>query len=363
MEFIDLKAQYKHIEEGIKTRINTVLKHGHYIMGPEVFELEEKLADFVGVKHCITCGNGTDALLMSLMSLGIGQGDEVITTAFSFFATAEVICLLGATPVFVDIDPKTFNIDPTLIESKITEKTKAIIPVSLFGQCADMDIINNTANQHKLPVIEDAAQSFGATYKGKRSCNLSTIACTSFFPAKPLGCYGDGGACFTNDDELAEKLRSIRVHGKGIDKYDNVRIGINSRLDTIQAAILLEKLKIYPKEIEARQTIASEYTRMLGNDIKTPHIPEQNQSVWAQYSIMSDQRDLYILALKKLEIPTAIYYSKPMHHQGALSHLSLGIEQSHPNAEKVAEEIFSIPMHPYLPEKEQFHIISAFLKH
>ncbi|MBL4623530.1 MAG: DegT/DnrJ/EryC1/StrS family aminotransferase, partial [Flavobacteriales bacterium] len=281
------------------------------------------------------------------------------TTTYSFFATAEVICLVGATPVLIDILPDTFNINPSLIESHITDKTKAIIPVSLFGQCADMSTINQIANQHNLPVIEDGAQSFGAVYKGKKSCGLSTIGCTSFFPAKPLGCYGDGGACFTNDDELAEKLRSIRVHGKGTTKYDNIRIGLNSRLDTIQAAILLEKLKIYPKEIEARQRIAAEYTQHLSDRFDTPTVPELSNSVWAQYCITSSNRDNDILLLRNNDIPTAIYYKKPLHQLKALSHLDL--KGKKPISEITTEKIFSIPMHPYLSEQDQQKIISTLL--
>lgn len=350
MEFIDLKTQYQRIEEKINHRIAKVLNEGNYIMGPEVFELEEQLAEFCGVKHCITCGNGTDALQMSLMALGIGPGDEVITTAFSFFATAEVIVLVGATPVFIDIDPNTYNIDATLIEEKITKKTKAIMPVSLFGQCSDMDVINEIANRHNLPVIEDAAQSFGAKYKGKRSCNLSTIGCTSFFPAKPLGCYGDGGACFTNNDELAETLRSLRMHGKGTDKYDNVRVGLNSRLDTIQAAVLLEKLSIYPNEILTRQAAAVKYTQKLQRHIQTPYVNTDNQSVWAQYTLQSVDRDLYLAKLKQQGIPAGIYYPKPLHKQSAL--IKILNAPSFPVAEKVANTVFSLPIHPYLSEND-----------
>lgn len=359
MEFIDLKTQYQRIEEKINHRIAKVLNEGNYIMGPEVFELEEQLAEFCGVKHCITCGNGTDALQMSLMALGVGPGDEVITTAFSFFATAEVIVLVGATPIFVDIDPLTYNIDATLIEDRITGKTKAILPVSLFGQCADMDAINEIASRHNLPVIEDAAQSFGAKYKGKRSCNLSNIGCTSFFPAKPLGCYGDGGACFTNDGELAEKLRSIRVHGKGKDKYDNIRLGLNSRLDTLQAAILLEKLCIYPDEIRLRQSIANRYTTALGENIQLPLVPIGYDSVWAQYTIQAKNRTRCQVNLKDTGVPSAIYYPKPLHQLGALIHYARS--EVFPVAEHASQHVFSLPMHPYLTEVEQRKIIQAIL--
>jgi UDP-2-acetamido-2-deoxy-ribo-hexuluronate aminotransferase len=360
VEFIDLKAQYKRIETNIQKRIAKVLEEGNYIMGPEVHELETQLAEFCGAKHCITCANGTDALQMSLMALGIGPGDEVITTAFSFFATAEVIALVGATPVFVDINKDTFNIDAALVEEKITANTKAIMPVSLFGQCADMDAINDIAHRYSLPVIEDAAQSFGATYKGKKSCNLSTIGCTSFFPAKPLGCYGDGGACFTNDDELAEVLRSIRVHGKGTDKYDNVRIGLNSRLDTLQAAILLEKLSIYLGEIQLREAIAQKYNTALSEVFQTPIIEIDNQSVWAQYTLRSNNRSHWLNTLQKAGIPSGIYYPKALHQQAALQLFSQG--QAFPVAEMVAQQAFSLPMHPYLQDEQQIAIINS-LKH
>lgn len=357
MEFIDLKAQYALIEDNIKQRISDVLDHGKYILGPEVFELEEKLAEFTGVKHCVSCGNGTDALQMALMALGIGHGDEVITTSFSFFATAEVICLLGARPIFIDIDERTFNIDASLIEEKITSKTKAIIPVSLFGQCADMDEINKIASKHNLPVIEDAAQSFGATYKDRKSCNLSTIGCTSFFPSKPLGCYGDGGACFTNDDALASILRSIRVHGQGANKYDNVRIGLNSRLDTIQAAILIEKLEFFPKEIEFRQRAAKFYNQAL---IKHFQVPDASSSVWAQYCLLSKERESICERLRHAGIPSAIYYNKPLHKQTAFNEMTKNAV-SCPIAESVSQMIFSLPMHPYLSKDDQRKIIQAVI--
>tara|TARA_R110001599_G_C12273186_1_gene661702 strand:+ start:1837 stop:2931 length:1095 start_codon:yes stop_codon:yes gene_type:complete len=361
MEFIDLKAQYNLIEDKINQRIAKVLQEGNYIMGPEVFELEKRLAEFCGAKHCITCGNGTDALQMSLMALDIGYGDEVITTAFSFFATAEVIALVGATPVFVDIDKHTYNIDATLIEDKITKKTKAIIPVSLFGQCADMDRINDIAKRHNLPVIEDAAQSFGATYKGRKSGNLSTIGCTSFFPAKPLGCYGDGGACFTNDDDLAERLNSIKLHGKGKDKYVNLRVGLNSRLDTLQAAILLEKLTIFPKELIARQSVANNYDSLLKNTLKTPHINIENQSSWAQYALFSSDRNMHISQLKVKKIPSAVYYPIPLHKQTAMKQFVS--HHSFPVAEMTADSIFSLPMHPYLTSKDCEKVTQQLLPH
>jgi UDP-2-acetamido-2-deoxy-ribo-hexuluronate aminotransferase len=272
--FIDLKTQQERIKEELDKRMAAVFAHGQYIMGPEVFELEEKLAAHCGAKHCISVANGTDALLVAMMALGITAGDEVITTPFTFVATAEMIALLGAKPVFVDIDPRTYNIDPNLIEAEITPRTKAIIPVSLYGQCADMDAINAIAARHGLPVIEDAAQSFGATYKGRKSCNLSTIACTSFFPSKPLGCYGDGGACFTSDDNFAHLMRIIRTHGQE-KRYHHALIGINGRLDTLQAAVLLAKLGIFDEELRLRQAVATRYTNLLKGHLGTPYVEPQ----------------------------------------------------------------------------------------
>ena len=290
MQFIDLKAQYNLIKENVDKRIQKVLDHQKFIMGPEIQELEETLAEYVGVKHCIGVANGTDALQISMMALGIGPGDEVITTPFSFIATAETIVLLGAKPVFVDIDPKTYNINPVLIEQAITPKTKAIMPVSLYGQCADFDRINQIAAKHNIPVIEDGAQSFGATYKGKKSCSLSTIGCTSFFPSKPLGAYGDAGACFTDNDELAKTIREIRVHGQDR-RYHHPRIGVNGRLDTLQAAILLAKFEIFPKEVEARSQIGQKYSELLKNtDVITPYIEPHNTSVYAQYTVQHQQQ-------------------------------------------------------------------------
>jgi len=357
MEFIDLKTQYAKIQPRIQARIQAVLEHGHYILGPEVLELEQALSEFTGVRHSITCANGTDALSLALMALDIQPGDEVITTAFSFFASAETICLAGATPVFVDIEPTTFNLDATRLERAITRKTKAILAVSLFGQCPDMDAINAIARKHELPVIEDAAQSFGALYKGNRSCNLTTIGCTSFFPAKPLGCYGDGGACFTNDNELAEKIKSLRVHGKGADKYDNIRIGMNSRLDTLQAAILLEKLSLFPAEIEARNRVANRYAAALGDLFELPTIARDNTSVWAQYCLRSEDRTAIMGKLKEQGIPSAIYYGKTLPDQTALA--EIGRLDGYETASQISQEIFSIPMHPYLSEADQERIINA----
>jgi UDP-2-acetamido-2-deoxy-ribo-hexuluronate aminotransferase len=310
IDFIDLKTQQRQIYPQLERRIQAVLNHGKYIMGPEIRQLEEKLADYVGVKHGIAVSSGTDALLIALMALGVGQGDEVITTPFSFIATAETIVLLGAKPVFVDIDPRTYNIDPSQIEAAITEKTKAIMPVSLYGQCADFDAINAIAEKHSLPVIEDGAQSFGATYKGQRSCGLSTIGCTSFFPSKPLGCYGDGGACFTNDDELAQIMLEIRVHGQDR-RYHHARIGINGRMDTLQAAIVLAKMDIFPAEVAARTRIGDGYTTILQDIVTTPYIAPDNTSVYAQYTIQVDNRKSVLEKLKAQGIPTAVHYPPP----------------------------------------------------
>ncbi len=371
MEFIDLKTQQNLIRESIEKRIKAVLDHGNYIMGPEIQELEKKLASFVGVKHCITCASGTDALLMALMARGIGPGDAVFTTPFTFIATAEVIALLGATPVFVDIDPVSYNMDPDKLRLTIERLKKgltpassistslvpkAIITVDLFGLPADYDQILSVAHDHGLFVLEDAAQSFGASYKGRKACSLTEIAATSFFPAKPLGCYGDGGAIFTNDDDLVKILGSIRVHGKGGDKYDNVRIGINGRLDTIQAAILLAKIEIFENEIQARQAVAQKYTDALKDIITTPVIPPYSISAWAQYTLRSEKRNAYMAKLKDTGIPTASYYPKPLHLQKAFSYLGYS-EGDLPESEMAAREVFSLPMHPYLKSEEQEYIV------
>lgn len=372
MQFIDLKAQQDRIRPQIDEAIKRVLDHGKYIMGPEVFELEERLADYVGVKHCISCANGTDALLISLMAQGVGPGDAVFTTPFTFVATGEVISLLGATPVFVDIDPRTFNIDPQKLEETIINfdqrstindqplTPKGIIPVDLFGLPADYDAINTIARNHDLFVLEDAAQGFGGAYKGRKAGSLADVATTSFFPAKPLGCYGDGGAIFTDDDELAEKLCSIRVHGKGNDKYDNVRIGVNGRLDTLQAAIVLEKLDIFPDEIQARQRVANTYTQLLRNvvSVTTPVIPDGYVSAWAQYSILTSERRGLQQELIKGGIPSAVYYPKPLHLQTA--YVSAGhVVGNFPVSENIAGQILSLPMHPYLNDLELARICSA----
>lgn len=368
INFIDLKAQQEKILPVLSERIQRVLAHGQYIMGPEVKELEERLAAYVGVRHAVSCSSGTDALLMPLLAYKVGPGDAIFTTPFTFIATAEVIQLLGATPVFVDIDPKTFNIDVAALGEAIASlgknprtshlQPKGIIPVDLFGQPADYDQINALAQQYGLFVLEDAAQSFGATYQGRRAGALAEVAGTSFFPAKPLGGYGDGGAIFTNDDSLAAALKSIRVHGQGIHKYDNVRLGLNGRLDTLQAAILLVKLEIFDAEVEARQEVARRYSEALKSVVQVPYMAPHRTSVWAQYSVLSDHRGDLQQKLKDAGIPTAVYYPLPLHLQGAFTHLGHQAGDF-PASEQVAERIFSLPMHPYLTETEQKKIISV----
>jgi UDP-2-acetamido-2-deoxy-ribo-hexuluronate aminotransferase len=373
MDFIDLKKQYQIIKPSVQKRLNAILDRSGYIMGPEVPELESTLAQFVGVPYCVTCSSGTDALLLALMAHGIGPGDAVFTTPFTFFATAEVIALVGATPVFVDVDAATFNMDAVKLHNAIasfkngtpiTNKfpqgltPKAIIGVDIFGLCSDYDAIEAIARDNNLVLIEDAAQSFGATYMGRRSCSFGSIGCTSFFPAKPLGCYGDGGALFLHDKERDDLVRSLRVHGQGVDKYENVRIGINGRLDTMQAAVLLAKMELFETELAARQRVALRYSDGLRSICTVPHIPEGYTSAWAQYSVLSPNRDRIIAALGKQHIPTAIYYTKPLHLQTAFAHL--GYEAgSLPVAEALSKEIFSLPMHPYLGEQDQDTIINV----
>jgi UDP-2-acetamido-2-deoxy-ribo-hexuluronate aminotransferase len=413
MEFIDLTTQQRRITDTVHANIERVLAHGQYISGPEVRELEQTLASYVGAKHAIGCASGTDALLMALMALDIGPGDAVFTTPFTFIATAEMISLLGATPVFVDIDPATFNIDPAKLDEAILAikgqespgdplppaagthspglkaiqaafpdrriidrrradrrtsdrcadagtslRPRAVIPVDLFGLPADYDAIAAVTVRHDLKVIEDAAQSFGGQYKGRKACAFGDVACTSFFPAKPLGCYGDGGMCFTNDDRIDQILRSIRVHGQGSDKYENVRIGINGRLDTLQAAILLAKFAIFPGEIDLRQEAAKRYDDLLASAVKTPFIPEGYRSAWAQYSVLarSDaERSALMAKLKAAGIPTAIYYPKPLHRQTAFA--SLWYQAGgFPVSDDCASRIFSLPMHPYLSAGDQSRI-------
>jgi len=346
MDFIDLKSQQQRIKSAIDTNIATVLAHGRYIMGPEVGALEERLADYVGVKHAIGVASGTDALLIAMMALGIKAGDEVITTPFSFIATAETIVLLGATPVFVDIDPQTYNLDAALLEAAITERTKAMMPVSLYGQCADYDAINLIAGRYDIPVIEDGCQSFGARYKGRHSCGLTTIGCSSFFPSKPLGCYGDSGACFTNDDELAKVMREIRVHGQDR-RYHHARIGINGRMDTLQAAVLLAKMDIFDDEVRARLHIGRRYSSLLGEAVTVPYIAPWNDSVFAQFTVQVGNRGLVQANLKDRGVPTAVHYPVPLHRQPALDR-SVYLEHS----EYAATRVLSLPMHPYLSDKE-----------
>jgi UDP-2-acetamido-2-deoxy-ribo-hexuluronate aminotransferase len=356
MNFIDLQAQYRRIEGDVNARIKAVLEHGQYIMGPEVAELEERLAAAVGVKHCIGVSSGTDALLVAMLALGIGPGDEVITTPFTFIATGEMIALIGAVPVYVDIDARTYNIDPMQIEAAVTPRTRAIIPVSLYGQCADMDSINAIAARHGLPVIEDAAQSFGATYKGRQSCGLSLIGCTSFFPSKPLGAYGDAGACFTDDDQLAKAMREIRVHGQDR-RYHHPRIGINGRLDSLQAAVLLAKLAVFEDEVAARGRIGARYSQLLsGAGCITPYIEAHNTSVYAQYTIGVDDRDGLIAQLGYAGIPTAVHYPVPLHRQPAFAGQGLPVV---PVADQAAARVVSLPMHPYLTDEHLTTIAEA----
>lgn len=358
MEFIDLQSQYRELRESINARIQKVLDHGQYIMGPEVFELEEKLSAYTGAKHCIAVSSGTDALLIALMTIGIKPGDEVITTPFSFIAAAEVIVLLGAKPVFVDIEPDTCNINASLIEAMITDKTKAIMPVSLYGQPADMDEINGISEKYNLVVIEDAAQSFGATYKGKRSCNLSTIGCTSFFPSKPLGCYGDGGAIFTSDDKLAQIMREIRVHGQS-ERYVHPRIGVGGRMDTIQSAILLSKLETFDWEIQRRIEIGAKFNSLLAGKVRTVVQRQDRTSVFAQYTIFVKNRDQLQADLKAKDIPTAVHYPVPMHMQSAYEHLCCA--ECSPEAVAASANVLSLPMGPFLDELSIEKIVSCLL--
>jgi UDP-2-acetamido-2-deoxy-ribo-hexuluronate aminotransferase len=358
--FIDLKSQYLALKPQIQARIDAVLEHGQFIMGPEVKELEGKLAAYTGAKHCITVASGTEALLMSLMALDIKPGDEVITTPFTFVATAEVIVLLGAKPVFVDVEPDTGNIDASLIEAKITEKTKAIMPVSLYGQTADMDIINAIAAMHgNLPVIEDAAQSFGATYKGRQSCNLSTIGCTSFFPSKPLGCYGDGGAIFTNDDALAQAMREIRVHGQS-QRYVHTRVGVGGRMDTLQCAIVLAKLERFEWELQQRHEIGQRYNQLLdqGGIERIQQRPKRT-SVFAQYTIMAPNREVLQKRLAEAGIPTAVHYPVPLNEQPAYKHLCC--PECTPLAQQMAKRVMSLPMSAELKPEQQRHIMDALV--
>ena len=367
MQFIDLKSQYQRIREPMNARIQAVLDHGQYILGSETLELEKRLAAFAGTRHCIAASSGTDTLLIALMALQIGPGDEVITSPFTFIATGEMIALAGAKPVFVDIDARTYNIDPQLIEAAITPRTKAIMPVSLYGQCADFDAINAIARKHRIPVIEDGAQSLGATYKGRQSCGLSEIGSASFFPSKPLGCYGDGGALFTNDDALAKLMSEIRVHGQDR-RYHHPRLGINGRLDTLQAAVLLAKLEIFDDEIAARSRIGARYAALLDDAFSTVSNPAQRvsgpwlapecTSVFAQYTVEVANRPKVEEGMKARGIPTAVHYPVPLHLQPVFADLGQR-EGSFPVSEAAAKRVISLPMHPYLNEDQQAQVVKA----
>jgi len=356
MEFIDLKSQYQRLKPGMDAAIQRVLEHGRFILGQEVGELEAQLMAFTGAQHCISVANGTDALQIALMALGVGPGDEVITPGFTYIATAETVALLGAKPVYVDIQESSFNLDPALLENAITSKTRAIIPVSLYGQCADYDAINEIAARYGIPVIEDAAQSFGATYKGRKSCNLTTIGCASFFPSKPLGCYGDGGAIFTNDDDLARIIRQIARHGQDR-RYHHIRVGVNSRLDTLQAAILLQKLTIFEDEMQARQEVAARYATVLRNaNVKAlPAIAPHNVSAWAQYTIRVADRERVQKVLAAAGVPTAIHYPMPLNQQPAVADANAHL----PVGDLVATEVLSLPMSGYLSPAEQDSVAAA----
>lgn len=356
MEFIDLKSQYAALRASIDARIQAVLAHGQYIMGPEVAEMEGRLAALTGARHCIAVASGTEALLIALMALGVKAGDEVVTTPFTFAATAETIALLGARPVFVDVEEDTANIDASRLEAALTPRTKALLPVSLYGQPADMDEINDLAGRHGLPVIEDAAQSFGAAYKERMSCNLSTVACTSFFPSKPLGCYGDGGAVFTSDDDIARAVREIRVHGQS-GRYNHVRIGVGGRMDSIQCAVVLAKLERFDWEVGRRAEIGARYDELLVPHVKTFKIRPNRTSVYAQYTVRVADRAEFQRRLKNLGVPTAVHYPLSLHQQPAYAKAFAG--QSFPVAESLAREVVSLPMHPDLDTETQQRIVAA----
>lgn len=362
MKFIDLKIQQTKILNKIKKNVNKVYSHGKFIMGPEVIQLEKKLAKFVGSKYCISVSSGTDALLISMMALNINKGDEVITTPFTWISASEMISLLRAKSVFVDIDQDTLNINSKKIEEKITKKTKLIIATSIFGQCPEIDKINAIGKKYSIPVIEDAAQSFGATYKNKKSCNLTLIGCTSFFPSKPLGCYGDGGACFTNNKDLYKQMKGIRLHGQVEGKGPrHKRIGINGRLDTIQAAILLAKLNIFENELKLRQKVGNKYTlliRQLTNKIKTQKIIPENTSTYAQYVIQIENRDNISNNLNKIGIPTAKYYSTPLNKLPIFDYNKQDLYFTN----KISKKVLGLPMHPYLRDSEQKKIVTALIK-
>jgi UDP-2-acetamido-2-deoxy-ribo-hexuluronate aminotransferase len=356
--FIDLKTPYAALRDSIDARMRAVLDHGQFILGPEVRELEERLAEYTGSTHCVTCASGTEALLIALMALGLKPGDEVVTTPFTFVATAEVIVLLGARPVFVDVERDTCNIDASAIEAAITPRTRAIMPVALYGQPADMDEVNAVANRHGLAVIEDAAQSFGASYRNRKSCNLSTIGCTSFFPSKPLGCFGDGGALFTNDGALAQAMREIRVHGQS-KRYYHTRVGLGGRMDTLQCAVVLAKLERFAWEVERRREVALRYDAMLAQagNVGLLAVRADRTSVYAQYTVLARDRGTLEARLKARGIPTAIHYPVPLHLQPA--YREYGAEAHLPVSEAVAAEVISLPMYPDLSPEIQDRIVAA----
>jgi len=361
MQFIDLKTQYETHRKEIDRRMNAVLEHGQFIMGPEIDELEKSLQDFTGVKHAITVASGTDSLEIALRALGVGAGDEVITVPFTWISSCEVIGLVGAKPVFVDIDPVTYNIDVSRIEAAITPRTRAIIPVNLFGQMPDYDVINAIAAKHNLTVIEDAAQSFGATQRGRQSCSAARVSSTSFFPAKPLGCYGDGGALFTDDAELNEKMRAIRTHG-GVKRHHHTLLGMNGRLDTLQAAVLNAKLPHFAAEVTARNRIGARYTKLLRGICTVPEVAPGNTHVYAQYTLQVDDRDALSAALKADGIPTAVYYPKCLHEQPVFA--SLGYKWGDfPVSETASRHVLSLPMHPFLSEADQDRIVTSVRRH
>lgn len=366
MQFIDLKAQREYLGDKIDQAVLRVVNHGKYIMGPEVAEFEGMLREFSGAKHAITCSNGTDAITMPLMAKGIGRGDAVLVPSFTFAATAEVVALVGATPIFVDVDKESFNLDVESMKAGVALakaeglNLKGVIPVGLFGQPADFDAIREVADEEGLFVIDDAAQSFGGSYKGRKVGTLGDATSTSFFPAKPLGCYGDGGAVFTDDDELADIIRSIRVHGKGGHKYDNVRIGLNARLDTMQAAILIEKIQIFPEELEKRHAVATRYNDALRDVVQVPDLGNQVTSAWAQYTLVAEDRDAMQAKLNDAGIPNVVYYPLPLHQQTAYKNFPV-VGDALKTSEYLSQHVMSLPMHPYLSKQEQNKVIEALI--